>query len=137
MPIQHNLTNMSTRYAVYKPLNKADYLAPGGIMNNVKVLLGSRIKELRLNRGLNQAELAEIISVDAKHISRIETGQTFPYPETLEAIAKALEVQIKELFEFEHIAERPVNVQCIEDMLKGAGDEKLRLIYKVVKAILR
>jgi transcriptional regulator with XRE-family HTH domain len=109
----------------------------GGSMNNVKEQLGLRIQELRKNKGLNQAELSEMISVDAKHISRLETGVTFPSPATLEAIAKALDVQIKELFEFEHIAECGENIRNIEMLLKGAGDDKLQMIYKVVRAILK
>lgn len=39
-----------------------------------KKLLGARIKELRTGRGLSQEELAEMVGVDPKHLSRIETG---------------------------------------------------------------
>lgn len=106
-------------------------------MQDIKRLFGARIRELRKSRGINQAELAEIIGVDAKHVSRMETGQTFPYPDKLDALARALGVQIKELFEFEHLVEEKVTVQNIEEMLKGAGEEELRVIYRVVKAILR
>ena len=55
----------------------------------------------------------------------------------MDALAGALEVQIKELFEFEHMVEENVTVRNIEEMLRGAGEEKLRVIYRVVKAILR
>lgn len=106
-------------------------------MKDIKRLFGARIRELRKSRGLNQAELAEIIGVDAKHVSRMETGQTFPYPDKLDMLAGALGVQIKELFEFEHVVEENVTVGSIEKMLRGAGEEKLRVIYRVVKAILR
>lgn len=118
--------NMSTTHAVYIPLNKVDHYKFGGSMENVKEQLGLRIKEFRKNKGLNQAELSEIISVDAKHISRLETGATFPSPATLEALAKAFDVQIKELFEFEHLTEGRESIQLIEKLLKGAGDDKLR-----------
>jgi transcriptional regulator with XRE-family HTH domain len=106
-------------------------------MKDIKRLFGARVRELRKSRGLNQAELAEIIGVDAKHVSRIETGNTFPYPDKLDALAGALGVQIKELFEFEHMAEENITVRNIEEMLRGAGEEKLRVIFRVIKAILR
>lgn len=40
-------------------------------------LLGKRIKELRLANNLKQAELAEIIGIEPRSISRIESGYHF------------------------------------------------------------
>jgi transcriptional regulator with XRE-family HTH domain len=105
-------------------------------MKTIKELFGLRLKELRKNKGISQAELSEIISVDAKHVSRLETGKTFPYPETLEALAKALNVPVMEFFNFEYLTESKVRIESIEDLLRGAGEEKLNLIYKIIKAIL-
>jgi transcriptional regulator with XRE-family HTH domain len=109
----------------------------GGVMRNIKELLGLRLKELRKSKGFSQAELSELISVDSKHISRLETGKTFPGPETLEGLAKALKVPVKEFFEFEQLDESNVDIQSIEELLKSAGEEKLKLICKVIRAILR
>lgn len=106
-------------------------------MKTIKELVGARLKELRKNKGFSQAEIAEKVSLDSKHISRLETGKTFPYPETLEALAKALDVPIKEFFEFEHLQEQEVSIRTVQELIEGAGEEKLRLIYKVVKAILQ
>jgi len=105
-------------------------------MKNIKELVGARLKELRKSRGFSQADIAEKVNLDSKHISRLETGKTFPYPETLESLAKALDVPVKEFFEFEHLEEQKVSVKTIQDLLEGAGAEKLRLIFKVVKAIV-
>ncbi|WP_264175626.1 hypothetical protein [Citrifermentans bremense] len=52
-------------------------------------------------------------------------------------MAKALDVPVKEFFEFEHFEEEMVNVKTIQELLEGAGEEKLRLVYKVVKAMLQ
>lgn len=106
-------------------------------MKNTKDLLGLRIKELRKVKALSQEQLAEKIGIDAKHLSRVELGKSFPYPETLEDIAKALEVEIKELFEFEHLDRDSVNIRAIEELLKGVNEEKLKLIFKIIKAIVR
>lgn len=105
-------------------------------MKNIKELVGARLKELRKSKGLSQADMAEKVNVDSKHISRLETGKTFPYPETLEALANALDVPVKELFEYEHLQDGVVDTKALSTLLEGAGQEKLRLIYKVVKAIL-
>ena len=66
----------------------------------------------------------------------MELGKSFPYPETLEDIAEALDVAINELFEFEHLGAGSVNVGAVEKLLEGVSEEKLRLIYKVIKAMV-
>ena len=106
-------------------------------MENIKELVGIRLKELRKNKGLSQAELSEIVNVDSKHISRLETGKTYPGPETLDALAKALDVPVKEFYEFQHFDGNKVTVESIQELLRGAGEEKLTLIYRIVKAVLR
>lgn len=104
-------------------------------MKNTKELLGLRIRELRKGKGLSQEQLSEKIGIDSKHLSRIELGKSFPYMETLEGIAKALEVEMKELFEFNHMA-KPIDLKGIEKLLEGASDDKLQLIYKIIGAIV-
>lgn len=103
-------------------------------MNSTKELLGLRIRELRKTRGLSQDQLSEKIGIDAKHLSRIELGKSFPYMETLEGIADALDVEIKDLFEFHHVD--TVDKGSIERLLLRANEKKLRLIFKIVKAIV-
>lgn len=104
-------------------------------MQNTKVLLGQRIKELRKARGLSQDQLSEKVGIDSKHLSRIELGKSFPYMETLEAIASALEVEIKDLFEFYHLANEAATIESINKLLQGANEERLRQVYKFVKYV--
>ena len=42
------------------------------------MIIGDRIKELRTKNKLTQFELAEAVGIDAKHLSHIETGRSFP-----------------------------------------------------------
>lgn len=70
-------------------------------MNNLK-LFGKRIKELRKKKKLTQEQLGELVNIDYKQIGNIETGTYFTTMPTLERIAAALEVEIKELFNFQH-----------------------------------
>ncbi len=70
-------------------------------MNNPEILklVGSRIKELRLQKGLSQVELVGKMegNIDATNISRIEAGRTNPTLLTLFRIATALEINLHEL----------------------------------------
>lgn len=45
---------------------------------NLKKDFGKRIKELRCKKGITQYQLAELVGIDPKHISHIETGRSFP-----------------------------------------------------------
>lgn len=72
-------------------------------MKSTKQLLGVRVRELRKNMGMSQDQLSEQIGIDPKHLSRIELGKSFPYMETLEAIASSLQVELKDLFDFSHL----------------------------------
>ena len=61
-------------------------------------LLGRNIKQLRNRFGLTQHQLALKIHVSATFMSDIETGKKWVSSETLSTIAKALKVEIYELF---------------------------------------
>ena len=65
-------------------------------------LIGKRVQEIRVSKGYSQVDLVGKIegSIDTTNISRIESGRTNPTAFTLSRIADALEVELKELFEF-------------------------------------
>lgn len=64
-------------------------------------LLGKRIKEIRLEKGLSQVDLVGKMegNIDATNISRIEAGRTNPTIITLHRIAQALDVNIIQLLQ--------------------------------------
>lgn len=105
-------------------------------MQSTKVLLGQRVRELRKVKGFSQDQLSEKISIDPKHLSRIELGKSFPYMETLEAIATALEVEIKDLFDFTHLSKEAASIEGINRMLHGANEGQVRQVYKFIKHIV-
>ncbi len=100
-------------------------------------LLGSRIRELRKTTKLSQEQLSEIIGVDPKHMSRIELGKSFSSLDTLEAIARTFHVELKDLFDFSHLESRSNYKKQIDDLLDGVNEEKLKLVYKITKALLK
>jgi len=69
----------------------------------MKKLLGKRIKELRIKNGLTQEQLAEIVGMGERNLSKIECGINFVSAEALEKLTLALKVTPKELFDFEHL----------------------------------
>ena len=105
-------------------------------MDNKK-LLGKRIKELRKLSGLTQEKLSEMIGIETTSLSGIESGRHFPSLPTLEKIANNLNVELKTLFEFNHL--QPLN-KIKQDIIKNLDklDEyKISLIYKFFDGIIK
>ena len=55
------------------------------------------LKNLRLDHGLTQAELAERVHVTRQAVSRWETGETVPNTETLKLLSRLYDVSINTL----------------------------------------
>ena len=56
------------------------------------------LKEYRKKSGLTQAQLAEKVKVTSNYIGMLEMGRNFPATDLIERIAKALNVEMYELF---------------------------------------
>ncbi len=67
-------------------------------MNSVEELIGRRIREKRKLAGFTQAQLAERVRVCNETICRLETGKCMPSLYTIERIARALQIEMRELF---------------------------------------
>lgn len=61
-------------------------------------MLGRRIREIRIQKGLSQRDLARRTGIFSSYISRIENGHIVPSLETLEKLAQALETPLYKFF---------------------------------------
>lgn len=61
--------------------------------------LGLLIKKLRIEKGLTAVEFGYRCEMDKTNVNRIEKGNTNPTFLTLIRICKALEIDLKDLFE--------------------------------------
>lgn len=61
-------------------------------------LFARRVRELRLERGLSQDELADAAGLHRTYIGTVERGEQSIGVDNVEKIAKALKVPITELF---------------------------------------
>jgi putative transcriptional regulator len=62
-------------------------------------LIVSRLRELRLQKGLTQAELAECVEVSRQTINYIETGTFCPSTCLALRLARELRVTVEDLFQ--------------------------------------
>lgn len=103
----------------------------------VNIKLGNRIKYLRQQRGLSQEKLAEAIDIATTSLSYVETGRGFMTLATLEKLAKELNVELYEIFQFSTIKTNEEMYNYIISKIKMAkyDDEKMLMIYNLLKCI--
>ena len=69
------------------------------LSKDVRVAVGSRIREIRLARGFSQKTLADMIGVTKGAIGNYENGTSSPRDTILHAIIKALDIDANYLFQ--------------------------------------
>lgn len=100
----------------------------------MKELLGKRIKELRIKKRLTQEQLAEMVDMGERNLSKIECGINFISADTLEKISRALEVSPKDLFDFDHLKNIAVRK---EELLNAINNDTIDidLLYRIYQSI--
>lgn len=81
------------------------------------MVIGSRLKELRDSKQLSQGDIETRTGLLRCYISRVENNHTVPCVETLEKMARALEVPMYRLF---HDGEAPTGLRKLKP---PKGDE--------------
>lgn len=80
--------------------------------------------------------LAEKVEVDAKYISRIESGISSPSFEMITKFASALEVQPERLFKFPELETKEELITIINRELKNMDIASLKIISKLIDDII-
>lgn len=84
-------------------------------MADLKNGLGHNLKLIRKAKGITQEELAEIIGIHPRQLSKIETGEHFPSCKTLEKVCMALDINPKDLFDFEFLIDETESIMTGTD----------------------
>lgn len=106
--------------------------------DQLKHNIGQRVKSARLQRGLTQAELAEAIEKAFETISNIERGKTAPNFSTLSDIAEALDVPLRDFFDFgdgDTTDERQALLFQLNTLVGKMDDDQLSVLLKLGKAL--
>lgn len=68
---------------------------------NHELVLKNKLKEIRSEQGLSQAELAKLVGVSRNTISSIETGQFNPTAKLALILCIALDKKFEDIFYFD------------------------------------
>ena len=69
-------------------------------MTNVRKVFGERLRELRKREGFSQEELSSKAGLDRTYVGKIERGEKSPSLETIERLANSLDLDMRDLFNF-------------------------------------
>lgn len=102
--------------------------------------IGKQIAKIRKARNLSQAQLAEVIDVAHETISRLERGVSIPSLKTLEKISHALNISLKDLFDFQYTPKAsPAEKEILKivTLLKTKQVEEIRLASTILKDLFK
>ncbi len=97
--------------------------------------IGKRIQSFRTERKLTQAELAELIDTNQKHLSRIESGYHRSSLDTIVAIAKALNISVDSLIADYDDSTDESNLKLILDDIRGMSANQLNILRANIQTI--
>ena len=97
--------------------------------------IGLRIQQLRVEKKMTQAELAEIIDTNQKHLSRIEGGHHRSSLDAMVAIEKALDVSVDYLIADYDNSSNQSTLQIFIDEIKGMTPKQLEMLRENIETI--
>lgn len=72
-------------------------------MSELRIKFARRLRTLRVEREMTQEDLAKAAGLSTVFVSNMERGINAPSFESLEDLAKALDVSVKDLFDFDDV----------------------------------
>jgi transcriptional regulator with XRE-family HTH domain len=111
-------------------------------MYGMEVTIGTRISQLRQDRGWTQKELADMVGIGSNHVSRIETGKMQPRRSTMKALAEAFEINLEDLEALAQVPDTNIEERIAKDdpdlaalisqipLLSGEQKEALRVMLR-------
>jgi transcriptional regulator with XRE-family HTH domain len=101
--------------------------------DNADMIIGDRLRAMREEKKLSQGDIEKRTGLLRCYISRVENGHTVPAIETLEKLARALEVPLYQLF---YDGEEPPELpnlpkrKSADDIAWGSRGKEARFLNK-------
>ena len=97
--------------------------------------IGAQIRTLRLEKGLTQEQLANLIQVGTTHISHIETGNTKMSIESFIAIVNALACSADNVLCREIETARPLLSNWVTELLADCTPQEAKIIADTIVSL--
>jgi transcriptional regulator with XRE-family HTH domain len=85
---------------------------------SISMNIGTTIRGYRLQKGMSQGDIEKRTGLLRCYLSRVENGHTVPSLETLQKIARALDLQLSEFFAEEIVGREMSSLNLGEDEIR-------------------
>ncbi len=86
--------------------------------SSISINIGTTIRGYRLQKGMSQGDIEKRTGLLRCYLSRVENGHTVPSLETLQKIARALDLQLSEFFAEETVGKEMSGMNLGEDEIR-------------------
>ena len=110
---------------------------------SIALNIGNTIRSYRLQKGMSQGDIEKRTGLLRCYLSRVENGHTVPSLETLQKIARALDLQLAEFFAEEIVSKDMSSLHLKEDEIRfltqvqrysaNLGENDRRLLLAMVR----
>jgi len=101
-------------------------------MAKLSELVGKRIREIREAKNIKQVELAEMIDMEPTNLSKLEKGVHLPKEEKLAKITEALDIDVKDLFDFRTLKTKNALLKDINSILSHSDYREIEFFHKIL-----
>jgi transcriptional regulator with XRE-family HTH domain len=108
--------------------------------NECRKLLSQNIKRYRSRLGLSQLNLALELGISPNFLSDVETGKKWVSPNTIVQLAKALKIEVYELFKPEEAIPtdtKAIVSKCLDDVSSSVQQSVERAVKQSVEESLQ
>ena len=102
------------------------------------MIIGDRLRKLREEKKLSQGDIESRSGLLRCYISRVENGHTVPAVETLEKLARALEIPLyKLIYEGDELPKLPnlLKRKTSNDIVWGSSDKQAAYLHKLTRLL--
>ena len=102
-------------------------------MGELSKKVGKRIKQIRESQNIKQCILAEKLNMEPSNLTRIESGYQLPKEENMQKIAAILNVDVKDLFDFQDEYSKEILRDKIINIIEDSSLNEVRFLYDFMK----
>ena len=97
-------------------------------------LIGKRVKEVRTEKGISQADLAERCKTSAQYLSQIENGRKQASLQTLVSVAEVLGVSLNELLSGNQVNNPAEYQRDVLQIFVGCSSYEKRVLFELLRS---
>jgi len=104
------------------------------LLETNKKNLGLIFRQYRKSKSLTQFQVAEMVGLNERQISRIESGLNYPTYITFAKLTEVLNINITEFYKNDNILDSKIKQNLIKT-IKGADETELSFYDDIIKSV--